>query len=122
MAKPTELKRHLIIPEAHDDPDTEPTPMADSIPKYRLEATCYLDDRQLEPDAIIYWTGPVGWYMKPLNKAAQDRWAKEQPRMECSIDTLNPDGSKNSLNIPLESMQPYRPPTLSKVVKQGAQQ
>lgn len=64
------------LPEDVED-DAPEAP--DNHPQYRLTEQAYIEDRLLEPGALIRYEGTPGHHMKPVNAAAKDLCAKLWP-------------------------------------------
>lgn len=81
------------VPSAETLPEDEIEVEApDERPQYRLTEQAYIEDRLLEPGALIRYEGVPGHHMKPVNAAAKAH-CKE----------LWPDGRPSYLD-PIQSM------------------
>jgi len=61
-----------------DEDDIEPVE-ADNRPQYRLTEAAYIEDRLLEPGALVRYEGIPGHHMKPANAAAKAKCAELWP-------------------------------------------
>ena len=74
------------------------TPLPGEVPQYRLTEPAYIDDvyydqRQVDRgEAVIYFTGPPGAHMQPLNDAARSMVEEHKPKKVDPINTLTTVG------------------------------
>lgn len=81
-----------------EDAEDEAPEAPDMRPQYRLTEQAYIEDRLLEPGALIRYEGTPGHHMKPANAAAKavckELWPNGRPEYLDPIQSMAIVGGK----------------------------